>query len=165
MSPPLRTPSGAAAGITAIFLAVFSPLRAESPEEDLCSYAMEGLLEEVERLLDQGVSPNAADGDGETALMFAAGSGFPKIVKVLLTAGADANAKNSDGQTALIGVAISDGEADIEEMHPVYAEIARILLGAGVKAKARDNDGKTALDHARAYRLEELTKILEKARD
>lgn len=84
-------------------------------------------------------------------------------MKVLMAAGADVNAMSSDGETALIAVAISDGEADIEEMHPVYVDIAGMLLEAGAKADARDSGGQTALDHAHSYGLDELVKVLEEA--
>jgi len=76
-------------------------LRAQDSEDDLFSYAGGGEVEEVQRLLDQGVSPNAADEDGETALMFGVGSAVPEVVKVLLEAGAEVDARDNDGKSAL----------------------------------------------------------------
>ena len=140
-------------------------LRAQDSEDDLFSYAGGGEVEEVQRLLDQGVSPNAADEDGETALMFAVGSAVPEVVGVLLEAGADPNSKNSDGLTALMAAAIGDGEMDDEDMRPDYLKIATLIVEAGAQVDARDNDGKSALDHARWYRLVEMAELLEEAAD
>ena len=52
-------------------------------------------------LLREGVSVNAADNTGVTALMHAAMHGHSGIVDTLLLHGADARLKRADGQTAV----------------------------------------------------------------
>lgn len=146
-------------------LCLLIPLRAQNSEEDLFSYAMGGEVEEVRRLLEEGVNPNAADEDGETALMFAVSSSIPEVVDVLLDAGADPGSKNSSGLTALMGAVIGDGEMDDEEMRLDYLKIARLLIEVGADTSARDNESKTALDHARDYRLVEMAELLEAAKE
>ena len=130
--------------------------------EDLLGYALEGELEEVQRLLDKGVDANAADEDGESALMFAASCGCPEVVAALLAAGADPNRQNSYGQTALSSAVISDGEADNEELRPLYIRIVELLLEAEADPSIADSDGKRPIDHAREYYgLEHMVKLLE----
>ncbi len=150
-----------AAGVS--LLCLLTPARAQDSEEDLFAYAMGGEVEEVRRLLDAGVNPNAADEDGETVLMFAVSSSIPEVVEMLLGAGANVYSKSSSGSTALMATVIGDGEMDDEEMRPDYLKIARLLIEAGANVGARDEEGKTALDQARDYRLVEMVRLLEEA--
>jgi uncharacterized protein len=69
---------------------------------------------------------NAMGGDGETALMYAAGLGTTEIMKFLLDAGADVNARGFDGRTALMFAA---GYGTTENM--------KFLLDAGADVNAR----------------------------
>jgi ankyrin repeat protein len=48
-----------------------------------------------------GANVNAANQDGDTALILAAANGRTNIVSVLIAAGADVKAANQDGNTAL----------------------------------------------------------------
>lgn len=52
-------------------------------------------------MIDAGADVNAADADGETALMAAAEKGHVSKVKVLLDHGANVNARDRRGKTAL----------------------------------------------------------------
>lgn len=63
------------------------------------SYA--GDHEEVIRLPDEGVHPDARDGGGDTALMFAAMGGHKVIVRLLIARGADPLARANNGWTAM----------------------------------------------------------------
>ena len=63
----------------------------------------------VQKLLSLGISPDACDQDGTTALMHAAGRGDNALLDLLLEAGADLHASNRDGATAL-SAAILAGE-------------------------------------------------------
>jgi hypothetical protein len=54
----------------------------------LCSASGQGHLEEVQRLLGEGVACNQADYDGRTALHIAACDGHAQVCEVLLAAGA-----------------------------------------------------------------------------
>lgn len=90
-----------------------------------------GLLE----VLSRGININAADDDGNTALMEASEKGEYSTVRALLDAGADVNAVNEDGETALM-LASEEGNT----------AIVRMLLDAGADPDARDEDGETAYD-------------------
>lgn len=63
----------------------------------------------VQKLLSLGISPDACDQDGTTALMHAAGRGDNALLDLLLEAGADLHASNRAGATAL-SAAIVAGE-------------------------------------------------------
>jgi hypothetical protein len=69
----------------------------------------------VREILRSGVSVDAKDEFGETALQKAAQAGQSEMVKLLLAHGADANHKNQFGQTAL-DIAAKKGHADIVDL-------------------------------------------------
>jgi len=71
----------------------------------LVKAAQKGKTQEVQNLLAQGVSPNAADERGTTALMKAAQKGQTAVLTQLLNAGADVDLRNLDGESALLLVA------------------------------------------------------------
>jgi ankyrin repeat protein len=48
--------------------------------------AIEGNLEDIKRLLEQGADTNARDNDGMTALMYAEDLGYTEIVDLLKAA-------------------------------------------------------------------------------
>ena len=54
----------------------------------------------VVALLDQGVSPDARDSDGVTALMAAAASGNFQVVQTLMIRGANKDLTDAKGRTA-----------------------------------------------------------------
>jgi ankyrin repeat protein len=60
-----------------------------------------GSADAVARLLARGANPNAADKDGDTALIEAARYGRIDVVKLLLDRGANVARKGRDGRTAL----------------------------------------------------------------
>ena len=59
-----------------------------------------GHLEEVERLLEQGVDINCKNSIGNTPLMEAVRTGQAEMVRLLLNSGADTVVTNYYGQTA-----------------------------------------------------------------
>lgn len=107
-----------------------------SPEEFI-ERARQGNTNEIKRLLAGGMDPNVKDGEGKSALRWAAKKGHPETVKVLLEGGADVDAVDNDGRTALIGAAFND-----------YTGIVRLLLDWNANVDVKDNEGKTALLHA-----------------
>lgn len=88
----------------------------------------------VRKLVDQGISVNAWDVRGDTALMSASWQ-CPdgKMVRFLLDKGADPNAKDRDGFTALMWAATSGNRIAAEK-----------LLKAGTDPTPKDNRGETA---------------------
>jgi len=115
---------------------------------------------EVDYLLEEGVSANAATLDGKTALMFAAQANAAQVMRKLLARGADVNAKAVDGTTVLM-CAAQHASADVVEM----------LLERGADANVVTKDGKTAATFAasgesRGYKaLEQIKLAAKKAPD
>ncbi len=80
---------------------------------------------------------HARSEDGQTALIWAAGSGTAESVKLLLDAGADVHARNKFSSTALMWAAGSG-----------TAENVKVLLDSGADGSVKDSKGKTAWDLA-----------------
>lgn len=76
-------------------------------------------------------------GFGNTALMIAAGEGFPQAVECLIENGTDVNLRNDRGQTALHFAARKfwDGQD--------YAAVIKLLIDRGADKDARDDEGNT----------------------
>ena len=91
-------------------------------------------LEEIKELLKKGADLEAKDGDGKTALYWAATWGKLDGVKCLAECGADLEVKDKFGDTALMKVA-SWGELDG----------VKCLAECGADLEAKDKDGRTAL--------------------
>lgn len=88
-------------------------------------------------LLEAGADTNAADREGETALMKASGSGVKETVKLLIEHHADVNRKDVKGRTALMHAAAGN-----------RSDAIPLLLENGADPNVRDNEGKSALDLA-----------------
>lgn len=108
-------------------------------ESDLRQAALDGETETIKSLLAQGVSINAADERGWTALRGAVYVENAQVVKFLLDNKADPNIRTKDdGTTALHQAALGD---DIE--------IVKALLKAGADPNIRDSfSGMTPLMEA-----------------
>lgn len=72
-------------------------LRSRGAESDLCTAALIGDVQEVERLIQKGANVNALDGMGFTSLMNASRKGHTEVVDLLLDNGADPEAKRMCG--------------------------------------------------------------------
>ena len=83
---------------------------------------------------DKKVNVNATEGDGSTALLWAAHNGDADLVDRLLKAGADVKVKNDFGATAMSEAAFAGNTAVIEK-----------LLNAGADPDSPAADGQTAL--------------------
>ena len=106
---------------------------AAGKNEDLLRAAWEGRIEDVQKLIADGVDVNAANGQGRTALMGASYFGNEYVVKMLLAAGADVNVKDKQGATALINGAFSGKE-----------EVVRALIAGGADVNAKTSNGISA---------------------
>ena len=92
-----------------------------------------GALAHVETLIAWHADVNAADKDGDTALILASGVGYVEVVRALLAAGAGVDVATNNGWTALI-CASFDGQV----------ETVRELLAMGADKHVITNNGDTA---------------------
>src|SRR4029079_18590478 len=105
---------------------------AESP---VAEAAMNGDKDAVRTLLKQGNDVNAAQGDGMTALHWAARQGDAELAQMLLYAGANVKASTRIGGYTRIALAAQNGSAPVVDL----------LLKAGADAKAPTSNGTTPL--------------------
>ncbi len=148
-----------------LFAADSLPQLAAGPDR-LITAARDGHLEEVRRLISEGVDVNARlRGSGTTALMDAANQGYVEIVELLLAAGADPGAELPGGWTAL-DLAVGNGRLAVVERllqappNPAPERLQRALLtaarngrpetaatliAAGADVRAADEAGRTPL--------------------
>ncbi|KIO34599.1 hypothetical protein M407DRAFT_240459 [Tulasnella calospora MUT 4182] len=98
--------------------------------------AGDGDLGRVQELLDEGMSPNAADENTYTPMHAAASYAQIPVLEFLLSRGGNVNITDEDGETPLFVVET--------------VEVARYLLEHGADMNHRNNDGELPVD-----RLEE----------
>lgn len=110
-------------------------LAALGADTRLADAAMAGNKAAFESLLKQKAEVNAAQGDGMTALHWAAYRDDLQMVKALLASGADVKAATRDGAITPLFLACANGDA---------AMIAE-MLKAGADAKSVKANGTTAL--------------------
>jgi ankyrin repeat protein len=110
---------------------------------ELLYAAGRGDLTAVRELIAKGVSVNAANHVGGTALMSACASYRSEIVEFLLQAGADVNLRTNDSRTALHAAVGSS--PSLPEKQRVCV---RLLLNRGAQMDAQDNSGLTPLMNA-----------------
>ena len=101
----------------------------------------------VAAALASEASARARDEGGNTALMYAVGSGDAELVRLLL--GAGVNAANERGMTPLMLAAMLDAP-----------EVVRALLAAGADGTARDAEGYSAFMYAAQYAAPETLRLL-----
>ncbi len=122
-------------------LFVMGLLFALSPDAPVADAAMRGDLEAVRTLVGQGSDVNAAQGDGMTALHWAAMNGNADITELLIHAGASVHATTRLGSYTPLHLAARGGRASA----------ATALLAAGADSKAiTSTGGATALHLAAA---------------
>lgn len=97
--------------------------------------AMAGDREAVRALLKQGADVNAVQGDGVTALHWAAIRGDAELATMLLVAGGNPRAQTRFGAYTPLHVAAEYG----------HATVVRTLVRAGADARATTSTGATAL--------------------
>ena len=101
------------------------------------SSAMDGNYNEVEQFLKDGTDVNAADEEGDSALIIASRWGYLKIVVLLLESGANPNQLNTASESALGEAAIFNRKNDLQ--------IVKQLVDSGADVDYVDNDGFTTL--------------------
>jgi ankyrin repeat protein len=116
----------------------------------LSDAAMQGDRDAVRSLLAQKVEVNAPQGDGTTALHWAAYKDDVEMAKMLLAAGASVKAVTRIGAITPLFMASKNGSAQMLE----------ILLKAGADANATDEHGTTALMTAAASGSTDAVKML-----
>jgi len=130
--------SGLIAGACFVWAAV---LTATPGEALIADAAEQGDAAAVRSLVLQKADVNAAQGDGTTALHWAASRGDVEMTALLLRAGAGVNAATRIGGITPLLMAVDMGNAPVVEM----------LLKAGANANARNSaSGATALMRAAA---------------
>ena len=124
-------------GLTGAALAIAFLTGAVLPDESpLLDATKRGDVQAVRSLLAEGADPNAAQGDGLTALHVAAQEGYLEIAEALLGAGADVEAKTRIGDYTPLHLAAQEANAPV----------ARVLLEAGADpAAVTTNTGATPL--------------------
>ena len=122
------------AGLAIVGLVCGAGLRAQG-NAIVAEAAMQKNVGAVRELLKQGVDVNAAQGDGMTALHWAASHGDVELTKMLLQAGANVRALTRINSYTPLFLAAREGNADV----------VGALLGAGADAKAVSSTGSTPL--------------------
>ena len=124
---------GIAAGVLAgVFASALLVAQAQAPVADA---AMHGDRAAVKALLQQGGDVNAAQGDGMTALHWAAMKNDGELAQMLVYAGANVKATTRLGSNTPLVLAARNGNAPV----------VQVLLKAGADAKAATSTGTTPL--------------------
>ncbi|MBZ5625845.1 MAG: ankyrin repeat domain-containing protein [Acidobacteriia bacterium] len=125
-------------------------LSAAGTDTRLADAAMRGDKDGVRSLLKQKVDVNASQGDGATALHWAAFQDDLEMAKLLLAAGADVKAATREGAITPLFMACTNGSAAMVEA----------LLKAGADANSTKSNGTTALMIAAASGSADAVKVL-----
>ncbi|MEZ5294672.1 MAG: ankyrin repeat domain-containing protein [Vicinamibacterales bacterium] len=129
--PTART----AAGLFALAALAATAAISASSDARVADAASQGDVKAVSALLAGGADVNSAQGDGMTALHWAAMNGSAELTTVLLHAGANANAVTRVGSYTPLLLAAKLGHADVVDA----------LLKSGASARAATANGTTAL--------------------
>jgi ankyrin repeat protein len=121
-------------GVLCLVLALSAASRTDSP---LADAARRGDVDVVRSLLRGGSDVNASEGDGMTALHWAAETGRTEIAEILIYAGANLEAVTRLGDYTPMHLAGRNGAVDV----------LRVLLGAGADANAVTTSGGSTVLH------------------
>jgi ankyrin repeat protein len=125
MSKRLDTKMLGALALT-MLLAAASP-----PESPVADAAMHGQVDRVRALLHEGADVNAAQGDGMTALHWAAERGNASLAEILVNAGAHVHVVTRVGDYTPLHLAAKSGAGDVID----------VLVKAGAEVGARTSTG------------------------
>ena len=118
-------------------LGVVLLLAAVPSNSPVADAAMRGDAESVKSLVSQGADVDAPQGDGMTALHWAALNGHEEMARVLLSAGADHGAVTRNGDYAPLHLAARGGKAGV----------VKALLAAGDEVDRRTTTGAVTALH------------------
>lgn len=118
-------------------------------EDAFTRVAEKGDTDAVDLFLAAGMSPQARDSSGKTALITSAAGGSDEISRKLLSKGAEVNARDNNGATALMEAAQNNHQGT-----------TRVLLENNSDVNMEDNDGRTALIRAAIQGHSEMVRIL-----
>lgn len=137
-------------GAAVVYAGPESPSLTSSAVADV---ARVGDADSVRALLQRGADVNAAQGDGMTALHWAAERGDVALAGMLVQAGANVESVTRVGQHTPLHVAARNGRADVVEL----------LLKAGSDATATTHPGETTALHfaAAAGNVRAITSLLD----
>jgi uncharacterized protein len=166
-----------------------SPLAISNPEKEsvLRNAALEGNLNETQKIISESISVNSKDPDGRTALMLAAFNGHTQLVEFLLMKGASLNVSDFSGRTALmyastgpnadvVKILLENGAevnlVDLDEQFSALMfaaaegqlEVVKLLLQYKADKKLKDKDGDTAESFARSNGHIEVADFINKWR-
>jgi ankyrin repeat protein len=172
-------------GLFGVLCASVLLLAAAQVEAPVADAAMAGDIDTVRLLLSQGVDVNAIQGDGMTALHWAASNGDLEMAGILLAAGADVAAVSRVGNYTPLLLASRSGSAPMidsllvagaetnsatttTEMTPLMmaaasgsADAVRLLLDNGADVNAQESShGQTALMLAAAVNRVDVVAVL-----
>ncbi|MCA1584292.1 MAG: ankyrin repeat domain-containing protein [Acidobacteria bacterium] len=149
-----RLVSGAMMGLVGAFLV--SAIVTAASNATVADAAMNGDTPAVRALLKEAADVNAAQGDGMTALHWAASRGDAELAQVLLFAGANVRAVTRIGAYTPVFLAAKNGRA----------AVLASLLEAGADVKATSANGTTPLMAAAAAGdVQTVTLLLDKGAD
>jgi len=114
-------------------------------------------MDSVRALLNVGADPNAAAGDGRTALMMAAGYGYSRITRLLLERGADPRRVDGDSATALYYAV--RGVADLDHITLGGCQTDTVQMLSEAAPELRLDPGSWAVRMARLKRCREVVEM------
>ena len=184
MKAGARMIRGAGLGMLVLLISLAGSLEAQ--DAGLTGAARQGDAATVQSLLDGGANPNSAQGDGMTALHWAATGGHADVVEALLASGAEVGATTRIGAYTPLHLASQGGHAAVVRallekgsdagavttnsgatpLHlaarAVYGENAvAVLLKHGAEVNAREGSaGQTPLMFAAAYNRSATVQVL-----
>lgn len=120
--------------VVAVLFATLLMWASVPPESPVADAAMAGDVEQVRSLLQSGADVNAAQGDGMTAMHWAAENGDPRLAEMLVAAGADVAAVTRLADYTPLHLASRAGQAGA----PAVVEI---LLHSGADPQSVTSTG------------------------
>ncbi|HTH23905.1 MAG TPA: ankyrin repeat domain-containing protein [Vicinamibacterales bacterium] len=139
-----------------LIVAISAGLNAAIADSPIAAAAQNGDREAVRALLKKGLDVNGAQGDGSTALHWAAIKGDAEMARMLIYAGANVRATTRIGAYTPLYLAAKGG----------YADVVAVLLAGGADAKAVTSNGTTPLMIAAAAGdTRSITSLIENGAD